>query len=188
MGKIADFIFLPLRVLLPHDIVRRIGLTSLEQERINAVRRHIRGSALDIACGRDNALSRLSQKRVFGLDIRFYPALDIQADSQTLPLKDRALANVVVLSSLDYIADKTRALDECRRVLKDGGKIFITTINPVFCYIRWKLAVWNRYKNPKRGGFWKREIKELFKKSNFRLVGHERFVYGLNNLYIGEKI
>lgn len=188
MGKIADFVFLPLRVLLPHSAAQRIGLTSLEQERINIVKRYIKGRTLDIACGRANALSGASQEKVFGLDINFYPALDIQADSQVLPVKDKAFANIVILSSLDYIADKTKALNECRRALGDKGKIFITTINPVFCYIRWKLAVWNRYANPGRGGFWKREILELFEKSNFRLVKHERFVYGLNNLYIGEKI
>jgi SAM-dependent methyltransferase len=185
--KILDFFFLPLRVLLSHQAVEKIGLTSLEMERMNAVKKYLVGRTVDLACGRDNKLSKTTES-TFGLDIHFYPTVDIQADAEALPIKSGSIDNIVILSSLEYVPNKAGALKESYRVLKKGGKIYITSINPFFCLIRWKLAFWNRYQNPGRGGFWKREVMDLFNESFFRFVEHKKFVYGLNNLYIGVKI
>ena len=49
--KIMNFVFLPLRVILKPEPVRKLGLTPIVDERHKIVLSHVNGKLLDIGCG-----------------------------------------------------------------------------------------------------------------------------------------
>jgi len=48
--------------------------------------------------------------------------------AEFLPFRDSTLDNVAFMASLDHILDYHRAIDEARRVLRPGGKLFLVTL------------------------------------------------------------
>lgn len=49
--KIMNFVFLPLRVILKLELIRKLGLTPIVDERHKIVLSHVSGKLLDIGCG-----------------------------------------------------------------------------------------------------------------------------------------
>jgi SAM-dependent methyltransferase len=54
-------------------------------------------------------------------------------DAQDLPLKDQCVDVVMILDCLEHVDDDGRVLDECRRVLRKGGRLLITV--PAFTFL-----------------------------------------------------
>jgi SAM-dependent methyltransferase len=50
-------------------------------------------------------------------------------DAQSLPFADRSFDVVILFEALYYLADATRFFQECRRVLRPGGRILLSTAN-----------------------------------------------------------
>lgn len=145
--QFKDLIFLPLRILLPHQTVDKLGLTSVLRERLELCRRHTVGFALDIGAGRGNPFIRGYHPNGIGCEIRPHPGIDVVGDVHALPFRDQSFDTVLFIGSYLYFEDKVQALREARRVLRPEGRVILLTINPVFCWLRHKTAWWDHAEN-----------------------------------------
>ena len=148
------------------------------------------GKLLDIGCGIGNSTVPFAKKsfQCVGLDIseemikfakkyseKHRVAIDFKVgDILSLPLSERFyyVISIAVLHHLDSEEKRLKALEETRRVLKPGGKIFLTVWYKENikkdAYISWtrKGTKYQRYYH----FFSEQELKDLFKKSGFREV------------------
>ena len=191
--SIKDLIGAPLRMLLlPDEISRRLGLTSLEDERLGAVIPWLMGRVLDIGAG-TNRLVRGYGNGV-GVDVFDHGgnAL-ILPDTRCLPFPDSSFDTVTFVASLNHIPERAATLAEAHRVLRDDGRIVVTMIDPILSGLGHR--IWWYSEDKRRGGlqsgevygFWPREVRSLLNEAGFDLIGERRFVYGLNRLYVGRK-
>jgi SAM-dependent methyltransferase len=79
------------------------------------------GRTLEIGGGIGNLKELLPD--VVSSDIQFSPGLDIVADAQSLPSKDDAFANIVMLDVLHHLEFPVRFLKDAARTLQPGGRI-----------------------------------------------------------------
>ncbi|MBC9008942.1 class I SAM-dependent methyltransferase [Acetobacter sicerae] len=98
--------------------------------------RHVGGVFLEIGCGPRGLVKQISKYATFVVetDIRIhqrwvsigYPDTSfLAADAMKLPFCNSGFDLVVMLNSLHHIPDPARAMDECVRVCKPGGGLFI---------------------------------------------------------------
>lgn len=189
---IKDFFGAPLRmVLLPDESSRKLGLTSLEDERIGAVLPYIQGRLLDIGAGKN----KLVQTYGNGVGVDVYDwgggAL-IVPDTSQLPFESQAFDTITFVACLNHIPNRTAVLKEAHRLLKKDGRLLITMIGPVIGLVGHK--IWWYSEDKERGmkkgetyGLWASEIKKLLNQEGFVITEHRRFLYKLNNLYIARK-
>ena len=97
---------------------------------------------LEAACGTGQGLGYLAS-RARGLQAGDYsPAMvervhlhygnriDVQAfDAQAMPFADKSFDVVILFEAIYYLPSADRFADECRRVLRPGGYVLITTAN-----------------------------------------------------------
>lgn len=191
--KVFDFIFAPLRLtFLPDPVVARLKLTSSKGERLRAVAPWLKGRLLDLGCG-DNELVRTYGHGV-GVDAYDWGggAL-IVPDTSRLPFPDGSFDTVTILAALNHIPNRAAVLREVHRLLAGGGRLLVTMINPVISYVGHRF-IWWWSEDKERGmdpqevyGFWNRQLIALVEEAGFKLALHQRFVYGLNNLFIFRK-
>jgi ubiquinone/menaquinone biosynthesis C-methylase UbiE len=158
------------------------------------------GVILDAGCG-DGTFDRIlcaemRPHKLFGLDIshtairKAHQASPCDhstfsvGDSTSLPYKDRLFDCVLLIEVLEHIFDVPRLLSEVRRVLKDGGKAFITTTDfnllkrmfiSIFCFERYFFPT-----NPHIRFFTRRSLKTLLTDAGFKEVS-----YRWNGSYLG---
>lgn len=67
----------------------------------------------------------------YSLDVPHSPhgmdSVDVIASVQRLPFRDESFDCILLTEVLEHVPDPVKALEECRRVLKANGKIFLTT-------------------------------------------------------------
>ena len=108
---------------------------------------------LSIGCGPAFLEAKLQQinpeKKIIGVDssmemIKQAPkTVSISyGDGQNLMFKDSSIDCILYLTSLEFIDDYKRALEESRRVLGENGKILLLLLNPRSYYFR------EKYRNP----------------------------------------
>ena len=97
------------------------------------------GGALDLGCGA--AWSTLALQRVgydaVGLDLHerpealaAYPELAyVRGDAASLPFEDASFDVAGLYQALEHMTDPRRVLEECRRVLRPGGRLVIVGPN-----------------------------------------------------------
>ncbi|HEU4370444.1 MAG TPA: methyltransferase domain-containing protein [Methylomirabilota bacterium] len=107
--------------------------------------RGLTGGLLEIGCG-TAPLLRAADRRfglLVGIDVAFrwlvlakkrlaeagVDALLLCASAEALPLRDGLFDRVVADSVLEVVRDQKATLGECRRVLRPGGALFVTTPN-----------------------------------------------------------
>ncbi|KAA0015384.1 hypothetical protein B6U81_07165 [Thermoplasmatales archaeon ex4484_30] len=76
----------------------------------------------------------------------------IKADATALPFKNASFDNAIFITSLEFIEDYRKTIDEAYRILKKEGKIVAILLNTSSSYFK------ERYE---RGGYIKRNIKHL---------------------------
>jgi SAM-dependent methyltransferase len=190
---LADVLLLPLRLILDHDTVEALGLTSLRAERIQAALTCCRGRVLDVGCGEGNRLVRQHETGV-GVDVYPWPSVDVLCDTRYLPFADETFDTATFVASLNHIPAREEVLRETHRVLRPGGgRLIVTMINPVVGWVRHKLAWWDKDQH-ERGmvagelyGMQSRDVFRLMEETGFTPVAHGRFLFGLNNVLVGEK-
>jgi SAM-dependent methyltransferase len=189
----ADFVFAPLRLLLfPDDLSARVGLTSLEEERIRAVLPHVKGQLLDIGAGRNALVKRYGQG--IGVDVFDWGggALIVETTAK-LPFSDGSFDTITFLACLNHIPYRRAVLAEARRLLKPDGRLLITMISPLIGMVGHRVFWWyseDKTRTMAEGetyGLSTRDVLDLLHEAGFRLAAHETFVYGLNHCYVAEK-
>jgi SAM-dependent methyltransferase len=184
-----DTFFSPLRLLfLSDEMAQRLGLTSLEDERIGAVSACVRGRLLDIGAG-SNRLVREYGNGI-GVDVFDWSggALIVE-DTSRLPFADGEFDTISFVASLNHIPNRAAVLREARRLLAPGGQLLVTMIGPVVGFVGHRLFWW--YSEDKTRGMATGEtyglsverMRELAADAGFVIARHSRFVYGLNHLY-----
>lgn len=187
-----DAVGIPFRLaLFRQEWLPHFGWTTLEEERIAAVRPWIRGRLLDVGAGL-NTLARRYPDGV-GVDVHDWGGgAQVIENAAQLPFPDASFDTVTFLACLNHIPNRHDAVAEARRVVRPDGRMIATMIDPILGAIGH--AIWwydesrarGGMKPGEVGGLWTREIVALGTAAGFRLVHHERFVYGLNNLYVFE--
>ena len=185
-----DFIGIPARlVLFPPEWLERCGWTTLEAERMAHVLPEIRGRLLDIGAG-PNTLVKLHGNGS-GVDVFDWGGGAIVVkDTAELPFPDRSFDTIAFIACLNHIPNRQQVLHEAKRLLAPGGRVVMTMINPVLGGVGH--AIWWYSEDKHRGGMlpgevgglWTRDIVAMCEAAGLRLEKHERFVYGMNHLYV----
>jgi SAM-dependent methyltransferase len=194
-SRFLNGLFLPLRVILSHEGLNRLGLQSLRDERCDMVQRYCRGRLLDIGCG-NNQLVKTYGRKSIGVDVHDFGggAMIIQ-DTRQLPFEDHSFQTVSLVASLGHIPRPVRGevLKEAWRVLSKDGTILITEIAPWLGVVRHKLAWWDKdqtergIKEEEDLGLTSGAVIQQVEAIGFAFVERKRFVLGLNNLYVFKK-
>ncbi len=99
-------------------------------------------TVLDLGIGAGNMAHHLAHYgRVFGIDNNWRPlqvaaerALNVtQSIGDALPFADASFDLVALLDTVEHIPDEFGVFEECRRVLKPGGKLLVTV--PAFMWL-----------------------------------------------------
>jgi ubiquinone/menaquinone biosynthesis C-methylase UbiE len=131
-----------------------------------------------------------------GVDVHPWPDVDVICDTTNLPFPQALFDTVTLLACLNHIpsSKRNRVLQEARRVLRDGGQLLVTMINPVVGFVahtirrRYDLDQLERGMGEEEAnGLWEKEVKQLLAGNGFQLVRMVPFVFGLNRLYIAQK-
>jgi SAM-dependent methyltransferase len=191
LQRLADHLLFPINMWLSEESSARLGLTPIDHERIRMALRQCRGRLLDVGCG-SNLLVRLHGHGV-GCDVHPYPEADVRCDSALLPFAGGSFDTVALLACLNHITRRGETLRECRRVLRPGGRVVVSMIP------RWVGAVSHPVRKPHdpdqrdRGmgrdeapGLSVREVTRLLATAGFKVVLRQRFMWGLNGLFVGE--
>lgn len=196
MYKILNSILTPLRLFLPHDMASKLKLITIKDERISIVLSYVKGKVLDIGCGLNELVNKYNNDSI-GVDIYdFGSNATIIKDSSNLPFENNSFDTVTFVASLNHIPYRKKTIREASRVLVKDGLIIITNLQPLIGKIR-HLMFWIdktedlRYANHKqegeRDGLENKEIIEMLKKNNFKLILHRRFLLKLNNILVFQK-
>jgi len=196
VGKqVANFFFLPIRVILKPEKVRRFGLTPIVDERHDIVLKHLKGNLLDIGCG-PNLLVKKYGKGI-GVDVYPWDGIDVLVHTPFLPFSSKIFDNITFMACLNHIPQNIRlkVLQDAKRVLKDDGQIIITMITPKISYIGHNyLFGWRdpdiQDRGMKEGEEWgltPKQIQSQLAEGGLKLVTHKKFLYGLNHFYIFHK-
>jgi len=185
-----NFIGIPFRlVLFDQSWLPQFGWTTLEDERLNVVLPHVYGQLLDIGAGHNTLVKRYGQG--IGVDVYDWGGgAMVVEDTSHLPFADNTFDTICFIACLNHIPYRETALREARRLLTFDGQLIITMIDPILGGVGH--AIWWYSEDKRRGGMkpgevgglWGREIIRLCAGQGFVLRSHQRFIYGMNNLYI----
>ena len=151
---------------------------------------NIKGKVLDIGCGYGDLLLDLKKENpsieMYGVDIckkaiDHCKKLGINASvanaQQLTEIKDNYFDWVLMSAMIEHVIDQKEALDEACRVLKTGGKLFLSTDNLIWQLIMYSKNIlfpwkerYKRFKQPIDDEFTYRGLKKLLAKSNFKIV------------------
>ena len=191
---LLDRLAFPLLAVISNDRARRLGLTPIDDERALACLPHCQGLLLDVGCGPNQLVGLYG--RGAGVDVFRWPNVDVLCDTQRLPFPDATFDTAALMAVLNHIErpDRDAVLGEVRRVLRPGGRLLVTMIDPrVGRFVHWL----RRSHDPDqmvRGmhhdedpGLWTSDVRGLLERNGFSVEERRRFVYGLNNLYLAQR-
>lgn len=192
-SKIINTICLPLRFILSHETLNKLGLRSFKDERYDITMKNCQERLLDIGCG-DNLLVKRYDHNSIGVDVFDFggDALIIK-DSSNLPFTDKSFQTVSFVAALHHIPNRDGVVKEAYRVLTDEGLVLITVTSPFVGFFRHKLAWWDKDRNERglkegeRHGLSNKKICSLMESNGFDFVRRERFILWLNCLYVFRK-
>ena len=154
----------------------------LSKWRNTKVAKEIKVPFLDIACGNNILAKHVSPG--FGIDIINYGSADVLVkDFNALPFKEESFESVSIVASLNYFDQPKRVLSEAARVLKPGGILILTLINPVIG------RIWHVFREPwaKYPGFSFSQLQSFTDGTALRYTRRSTFMLGANCLYIYKK-
>ncbi len=167
----------------------------LQKKRINEVIKCLNGNVIDIGCGNNNLISKYKKQNKnqnsYGVDVYPWKGVDyLVKNSHDLPFQESFFDCCTILASLNHIIERDKVLLEANRIVKRGGKLVITMINPIVGRIWHYLRSKHDTDQIERGmlpgelyGLNKIQILNISNKSNFRLINHKTFMV-FNNIYI----
>ena len=185
----------PLLIFLTTEQARRLHLTPLDHERIEACLPYCTGPLLDVGCGFNELVRRHGDG--VGVDVYPWPDIDILCDTRRLPFRDASFDTTALLAVLNHIPpqDRETVLKEVHRVLRPAGRLLITMLDPVIGRIIHRLRLRQDPDQHERGmleeedyGLWDSEVRGLLAESGFQVEHRRRFVFGLNNLYVATRV
>lgn len=194
-----DLVLFPVRAAVSEERAERLGLTSLRTERFEQVLARSRGRLVDIGC-EWNLLAREYRARTgapaFGLDVHLWAGVHVLIGGDGwLPLLDRSVDTVTIVAALNHVERRSEILREVARILRPGGRLIVTMIDPLIGGVG-HLLFW-RWWDPdmrvrgirerERWRLWPAEVRSLIAGAGLCLVQERRFVYGLNRIFVATR-
>jgi SAM-dependent methyltransferase len=208
LQKVKDFLFFPIRglMLFEND---RWGLSSTARDRFDYVRNEVEGYCLDVGCGKYNRfINEYMDGKGVGIDVYKYEGLsgkNIVKDITVFPFKENTFDAITFIANIGHvpISKRDKELSEAYRCLKKGGKIVITSGNPIveMAVHKWvelydkifktKYDVDNERGMEKEESYYvlDQELIERLRKVGFVGIKKKMFwtEWGLNHLLVGYK-
>jgi SAM-dependent methyltransferase len=189
---VIDRLLFPLLVFLSPERSRQLGLTPIDDERIDICLKYARGALLDVGCG-FNRLARQYPGPAVGVDVFRWPGVSLLARSDRMPFRSESFETVTMTAVLNHIPapDRVAALVEVRRVLKGSGVLLLTMIPPWVGSLSHPIRYPHDPDQHTRGlsaheslGLTDRQVRSLLAQSGFRVERRVRFLWFMNNLYV----
>jgi SAM-dependent methyltransferase len=187
---------LPLKLLVPQPIIRRLPFLTTNQDiRTRLVLSMVRGRLLDIGCGTNELVRRYrgSGEEGVGVDVYPWPNVDLLVeDTAKLPYPDESFDSITFVACLNHIPNRQDVLREAKRLLAPSGRIVLTNLTPTISWLWHRWAFWDDDQHERgmvegeQWGFGHDDLIALLARTGFRLVRHDPFSWGLNNLYVFE--
>ena len=104
-------------------------------ERADFIVRNVKGRLLDVgyACGtlHRKIIDKLGKKNVYGLDIEteIKDSLHKTGSAENMPFKDNMFDCIVAGELIEHLENPEAFLEECNRMLKEKGRLILTTPN-----------------------------------------------------------
>lgn len=170
----------------------------LREWRIKIVLPFIQGDVLDVGCGNNELCIRYRKSHpgafAVGVDVHPWEGVDTIIDNTAaLPFPDRRFDTVCCIAALNHIPEREGFLKESARLLRPGGR-FVMTMLP-----QGISRIWHCLRSPwdadqhERGmkdgetyGFGVGQIEEMLKRNEFHIVRTQRFMLGINVLFVAE--
>ncbi|MEI6755709.1 MAG: methyltransferase domain-containing protein [bacterium] len=186
----------PVLALLSRENSLKIGLTPIDDERVIMVLKFAKGRVLDIGCGANNFVHSYPQKGI-GVDVYPWQGVDVVVKSAAkLPFEKGKFKTVTYIACLNHIPNRAESLKEASRVTTEDGRVIVTMVSPLWG----RFIHWLRFKNDPDHqdrdidhdhellGMHSTHVRSLMKDAGFVHIRQKRFVFGINTVYIGDKI
>ena len=102
-----------------YQFVVRVVSPVLPGSYYKAVLEQVEGCLVNIGSG-----NRSLGESAIDVDMFDYPNVSVVADIQELPFKEATVDGIISITVLEHVREPRRVIEECYRVLKDGGVIF----------------------------------------------------------------
>ena len=148
--------------------------------------------SLSVGCGGSDRFRGRSLKDV-NIDV-LKPSSRIDnfvlCDAHSLPFKEGAFESVLLSHVVEHLNSPFYCLVECRRVLRDGGRVFVETPNACFILKVARLAMRGFYEVDRTHvqTYGVPELKQLVEKSGFSDIVVSFVGVGLSNLKFRERL
>lgn len=156
----------------------------------------------DIGCGREAAFLMSHRKTIskgFGFDFRIdnknienICLINNKGGGSKLPLPDNSVDTVFLNAVLEHLTAPYEVLEECKRVLKENGRVVMTTptraAKPVLEFMAFKLHIINEDEILEHQHYYNRsDVLELAAKLGLRLEKYKFFELFMNSLIVYRK-
>jgi SAM-dependent methyltransferase len=180
----------------------RTGDYLIQAWRINTAARWIPSGSrvLDIGCHHGELFTKLGNRIAPSVGIDpLYTSIGDQRDHQflpilfenTLPFLDNSFDTIVLLATLEHIKNKTAVALESYRLLGKGGRVIITipsTLVDKILKVLISIHLVDGMSLEEHHGFEPSKLPDIFTQAGFILITQCKFQFGLNNLFVFEKI
>jgi len=123
---------------------------------------------LEYGCGKDKA------KGYIGIDIEPLKDIDIVADAQNIPIRDKVINVLFTDQMLEHLEYPPLFLKECNRVLKVNHTLIISIPNRlnIMCFLRWMIKNRLSVTHDHIYAWTLPELKQLISKYGFKYIMH----------------
>jgi len=159
------------------------------------------GKILDIGCGQAEILNRLNMIgfEIFGLDKNevygniSFKKFDLNS-MKKLPYKNNTFDYIVCTEVLGYLDNPVFVLKEMNRILKKGGRLFLTTPGVENIYSKYLFLFKNRFmhffddiENPQTHPLLLRSLRYYLEEVGFKILRIRDKFFSKDSLYIKAK-
>lgn len=155
---------------------------------------------LDIGCHHGEFLEMLGEKIApsVGIDPLYQERMDLMAHrilsmgfQKGLPFEDCSFDAIVLLATIEHMQEKSAVAKEARRLLRAGGRVVVTVpsllVDKILAILLFFRVV-DGMSLEEHHGFSPDELPAIFIPEGFRLKRMQKFQFGLNNLYVFERL
>jgi len=151
-------------------------IKKLQRDAFRKYAKFLNGRLLDIGCGNSPYRKLISCQSYMGIDGLPDVKPDVAARCESIPCKEKRFDAVICTELLEHLPEPEKALKEIKRVLKEGGYLYLTVPQS------WCL----HYEPDDYFRFTKYGIKYLLEKNGFEIRAVER-IGGLFSM-IGQRL
>ncbi len=171
----------------------------LTRKEAGAINRYLTPDTVvvDIGCGTGRLLMQIKARKKIGIDpseemLKHASSKTMQANAERIPLEDESADAVILAEVLPYVNDERTALSEAHRILKPGGRIFISSLNWygvfLFAIPHQRAVLRGRVAYDRRWGYTPRILREKIRNAGFKgqrihVLSRTPWIYVPGHLY-----